>query len=236
MRLFLSSILAALVIASTACGDGGGGSGGSSGSTSTAGTAGSGNAAGTSNAGTGGTSNAGTGGTSNAGTGGTGNTTGGSSGSATTGSGGTGDGTCHEQTDCTQGEFCAVYTLPPLCGGMEDTGFNDNCATDADCAGMGANEICATTICVFPHGGAQTPPHCRPGCTNNADCGPGLACNGMHHCEPASCNTPAQCGDNFACDAGKCAAKPCTTDADCGDFCVMKSCSATIGKCQPAVP
>jgi hypothetical protein len=119
---------------------------------------------------------------------------------------------------------------------MEDTTFDDECMTDADCVALGADQICVDDLCIFPHGGAQPPLHCRPGCNTDPDCGPGLACNAEHHCEPASCAAAADCGANFVCDAGKCAPKPCAADADCGNYCVFSQCSATIGVCQPAVP
>src|SRR5690348_1649230 len=108
MRLAFASMLTILAAFSTACGPGDSGgstsSGGAAGSNSTGGSAGTGNTAGTNSTG---------------GAAGT-NSTGGAGGTNSTG-GSAGAGGCREQQDCMSGEFCAVYTLPPLCGGMEDT-------------------------------------------------------------------------------------------------------------------
>jgi hypothetical protein len=151
------------------------------------------------------------------------------------GSGGASSG-CRGANDCGGGYFCAAYTLPPLCGGQVDTGFTSDCQTDADCADAGTGYTCETKICTFPHGGAQPAPHCRPGCSADADCGPGSSCNAAHHCEPAACTTAADCGSDYACSGGSCAPKPCSNDADCGGYCVNGVCSATIGVCEQAVP
>lgn len=190
---------------------------------------------------------------SSAGGGGNGESTGGttSSGGATTsggaGAGGTGSGAggggvggCRTAADCDNGDFCADYTMPPLCGGMDDTNFDNLCDVDADCANAGANQICVDTLCVFPHGGAITPKHCRAGCATDADCdgdaGTNLKCTAEHHCEPASCIASAECSENFMCEGGQCVPKTCASDADCGGYCVNGSCYPAIGRCQPAVP
>jgi hypothetical protein len=159
---------------------------------------------------------------------------------ATGGSGGGGgsDGTCHAQRDCRGASFCAAYELEPICGGEPDTDFSKMCTVDADCAAGGADQICDDKLCVIPHGGAQTPLHCRKGCAANADCGTGQACNASHHCEAAACAQPAECGPNFTCDAAskRCIPKQCMTDAECDDYCVNQRCSVAIGQCFEAVP
>jgi hypothetical protein len=96
--------------------------------------------------------------------------------------------------------------------------------------------ICDSKLCDFPHGGAQAGLHCRKGCVNDPDCGPGFACD-ANHCVAKVCGGPTECGTaNFTCDANKCAPKACKTDQDCANFCVNGFCSATIGQCQQAVP
>ncbi len=166
---------------------------------------------------------------------------GGSGGQEMGGSGGTGGSGgvmagCRTATDC-QGmpSFCASYTLEPLCGGQPDTSVVNDCMMDTDCPTM--NDICDATLCIVPHGGAQTGLHCRPGCMANADCGPGFACSATHHCEAATCAMNADCGSgNFVCTMGQCKRKDCTMDAECANFCVNGSCWANLGECKPAVP
>ncbi len=142
---------------------------------------------------------------------------------------------CRTGMDCGPGNFCAAYTLEPLCGGQSDTSVASDCMVDADCPTM--NDICDATLCQVPHGGAQTGLHCRPGCMVNADCGPGYACNAMHHCEAATCAMNADCGSgNFVCTTNQCKRKDCTADGDCANVCVNGSCWANLGECKPAVP
>ena len=183
-------------------------------------------------------SQAGSGG-SQAGSSGSGGSLAGSGGSqaGTAGSGG-GDGGCRSGNDCGGGDFCAAYTLPPLCGGVPDTGLGEYCEDDAACADAGSDAICDATLCDFPHGGAQPQPHCRKGCSAAADCGVGHACTAEHHCEAAACTAPGDCGANFTCEpsTSKCAPTSCTGDAECADYCVNSACSATLGVCMPAVP
>jgi hypothetical protein len=208
-----------------ACGSSSSSSSAGGGSSGTGAAGGSGATGGTGGA-TGGASGAGgaTGGASGAG-----GATGGASGSAGA------SGTCRSASDCSSNDFCAVYTLPPICGGVYDTGV-DNCLDDSDCADGGADYICDSQLCVFPHGGG-IPFHCKKGCSKKADCGPGLDCDSTHRCVPQACTTPSDCeSTNFVCSTGHCAAKPCSGDAECGDFCVNSTCSATIGQCEPAVP
>ena len=143
---------------------------------------------------------------------------------------------CRGQKDCQSGWFCAAYTLPPLCGGQYDTNITNDCQVDGDCADAGSDFACLTGICVFPHGGGQPGPHCRKGCSVDADCGPGLACTSAHHCETRSCAAPGDCGPNYTCSAGKCQAAPCSADSACQGYCVNGSCSATLGECEQAVP
>ena len=161
---------------------------------------------------------------------------GGTGGSAGMGAGGSGGSPgCRTGTDCGGANFCSAYTLAPLCNGMPDTSFDPVCTTDSDCPNM--NEICDSALCIVPHGGAQTPPHCRAGCTTNADCGPGFACSATHHCDAAACTIDADCGSgNFMCAAGQCSRKACTMDSECANFCVNGSCWANLGECKPAVP
>ncbi len=167
--------------------------------------------------------------------GGTGGAGGQETGSGGMGGSGGGMAGCRTGTDCGGGNFCSSYTLAPLCGGMPDTTFDNNCTADADCPNM--NEICDSSLCIVPHGGAQTPPHCRAGCTTNADCGPGFACSATHHCDAAACTMDADCGSgNFMCAAGQCSRKACTMDSECANFCVNGSCWANLGECMPAVP
>ena len=208
-HLFLFGSLTALL---AACGDGSGGSGGG-GSTATGGTSAGGTTA------SGGTTSMG-GTTANGGT-------------TMTGTGG-GDG-CRSAADCdgSGAFFCAAYTLPPLCGGVQDQDFAQLCQTDAECM---AGDICVDTLCIYPHGGAITPLHCRPGCTGDADCNIGSSCDAAHHCVQKSCTAAADCGSaNFLCVNGECSPKDCQSDSDCENYCVNNACSETIGKCMLAV-
>lgn len=182
------------------------------------------------------TKDAGSGGTSAGGTGTTGGAGGASGGSGGSSGAGAGPGTCDASLACAAGTFCAVYTLPPLCGGVIDPGLTNDCQVDADCADAGTSLICDAKLCDFPHGGGQPSLHCRKGCDAAADCGPGFDCDTAHHCIAASCGNATECGDNFVCTAGKCAPKPCSANQDCGDYCVNGACSATIGQCQGMVP
>ena len=210
MKLTHLFLFGSWMVFAAACGDGSGGSGGG-GSTSTAGAGGT-TASGGSTS-TGGTS---TGGTSTGGT-----TTGGAGG-------------CHSSSDCENPDYCVAYMLPPLCGGVEDSNFDQACDTDAQCMN---GDICVDTLCVFPHGGAPIPLHCRPGCTADADCGVAMACDADHHCVAKNCQATGECGsDNFICDGVACVAKACTMDSECANYCVNGSCSAIIGVCQPALP
>lgn len=160
--------------------------------------------------------------------------TGGTGGQGTGGAGGAMAG-CRTGMDCGAGNFCSAYTLAPLCMGQEDMNFSNNCAMDSDCTT--ANDICDSTLCIIPHGGAITPPHCRPGCSTAADCGPGYGCSATHHCDAATCAMNSDCGSgNFVCTAGQCARKDCTKDADCTNYCVNGACWANLGECKPAVP
>lgn len=164
-------------------------------------------------------------------------------GTSGSGDGGTNltSGGCHTSAECDQRHggdiawYCQAYTLEPLCGGKYDNTFANDCVTNADCADAGADFICDSQLCVFPHGGAQVPLHCRKGCDTNADCGPGLAC-AAHECRVATCTTSSTCGPDFTCQSGKCAAAPCTSDADCHGYCVDGACSVTLGTCEEAVP
>lgn len=150
------------------------------------------------------------------------------------------NGSCHGDAPCDGGDFCASYTLPPICGGVIDSTFDNDCDGDGDCAAHGADFICDARLCDFPHGGARTPLHCRRGCSVDEDCGVGLACTADHHCTNAACGGPADCGSaNFECQGGSpgaCVPKPCQHDSECADWCVNGACSATLGVCKPAVP
>jgi hypothetical protein len=178
------------------------------------------------------------------GSGGTGGTTMGTSSSSSSGTssttsgggtGGLGAGQCRSQSDCGGGDFCSLNVLPPLCGGVCDTGAGGDCQSDAECADAGAGLICGRP-CACWLGGAIPQDRCTTGCASNADCGPSLACNASHHCEAATCAAPADCTADFACTSGACAPKPCTADADCGGHCVNSACSPILGTCSPAVP
>ncbi len=158
---------------------------------------------------------------------GTGGQDGGGGGGSTSG--------CRGPSDCGPGEFCVSYTLPPLCGGKYDDGV-DNCLDDSECADAGADFICDSQLCVFPHGGGQTL-HCKKGCTVQADCGPGLDCDATHRCVARSCSGAADCGGaNFDCQGGQCTAKTCSADGECQGACVNGACADAVGSCQEAVP
>jgi hypothetical protein len=146
---------------------------------------------------------------------------------------GLGDKQCRTTEDCLGASgFCSAFVLLPLCGTTCKSVFSSDCTKDGDCTDAGANAIC-DKLCACPGGGAVPVAHCSAGCAIDADCGPGLACNGTHRCEPASCGT---CPTNFACTSGKCARKSCKADTECVGYCVLGACYATPGTCLPAVP
>ena len=83
------------------------------------------------------------------------------------GGGGGGDdalqaGECRTKSDCAQSfDFCATYTLEPLCHGMAESDFSHPCQLDGECAQFGASSICDNRLCIEPRGGAQPILHCQ---------------------------------------------------------------------------
>jgi len=144
--------------------------------------------------------------------------------------------TSGDSADCPTGQRCNGGTL--VC--EEDLG----CISDADCA---ATEACNTGLrqCVPRCTAEDQSEVCSPGekcvaslcvqCAADADCGPGLTCDGAGRCAAsARCYSNAQCKVPLVCylQTGECVPKlpPCVTDAACPQ---AERCDVGTGRCVP---
>jgi hypothetical protein len=119
---------------------------------------------------------------------------------------------------CTSDSDCKLSS--PHCDA--NSGQCVACVTDSQCTQLGLQR-CDSTL---------DPPRCVQ-CGNDADCGPGKACQpATHQCVPA-CTSDQMCPENAShCDEhGLCVA--CVNDDDCytGRGGPMESCDQTIGEC-----
>lgn len=147
---------------------------------------------------------------------------------------------CRGDGDCPEGNHCDLT----FCGTQGGLCVPDKaCTTDADCAATG--QICEAIAGTTTNG-------CVDKCTDNTDCGAGLACNTTSgHCIAvgAACTADTDCGEGNVCNNGACEPEPdnlCTDQAKCYDrgneycaatgtagtnVCVDNSCSATFNSC-----
>jgi hypothetical protein len=118
--------------------------------------------------------------------------------------------TCCTSADCANGARCYASLVITECSGgpaqpLYNTCVNDECATDADCAGKGSGQICAPAGAFDHPVRACLAAHCR----TDADCTarPCGACVPVAQpccAYPAglACVYPGGCHDNADCGAG----------------------------------
>ncbi len=164
-----------------------------------------------------------------------------------------GSGRCRDNTDCGSNEFgfrvcdtasgrcvqCLAGTSGACLAGQYCTAANrceDGCGADADCASDAGTFHCdvARHLCV--------------GCTGDAQCAPGMVCQGML-CTPG-CNDAHACPTGEACCSGGCRATQ-SDNSNCGacgrtcappnamstcvaGACAVTGCSAGYGDCDMA--
>lgn len=136
---------------------------------------------------------------------------------------------CHADSECRAGEVC-VEPGEQICGGP--CANPAPCQTDADCASLGPTGICDTPTCACSSSGKA----CVQGCTSDAGCGEGEACNAVRRCVPRSCVSNVDCPTHFTCvggPAGSCQRQSCSVDGDCGagGFCFKAACYAQPAMC-----
>jgi hypothetical protein len=110
------------------------------------------------------------------------------------------------------------------CDTCQTPAADDICVDDRGCD---TGEICTNSVEDCACGGEKT---CRPGCTTNANCAEGQACEADGRCGTATCGEDA-CPANFRCDAGGCLRKGCSVDTDCDGSCVGGRCYSGPGMC-----
>lgn len=137
---------------------------------------------------------------------------------------------CHSQHDCDvagQAQYYCTTPDTPLAMGVCP---QSDCLMDADCKTQSPTAICQPLDCDVPNG------LCTPGCTSDAGCAEGQACDlATNHCRAKSCAQASDCPVNFSCANGSCTRDSCTSDAQCSGYCVIGRCFETAGECRGPV-
>ena len=139
---------------------------------------------------------------------------------------------CRTQQDCVDASqstttFCTAPTTPLPMGFCPASA----CSVDADCRATSSTAICQPLACELDGGGT-----CVAGCTADANCADGEACDlATNRCHAAACVHATDCPTNFTCSAGACARSSCTTDSDCDGYCVLGQCYLAAGECRGPV-
>ena len=137
---------------------------------------------------------------------------------------------CRTQQDCIDASQSGYYCTPPGIPLPFGNCPQSECTVDAECRATNPTAICQTLSCDPSRG------MCVGGCTNDAGCGAGEACDlTTNRCHPAACAHPTDCPTNFSCTGGACARTTCASDSDCDGYCVLGSCYTAAGECRGPV-
>jgi hypothetical protein len=139
---------------------------------------------------------------------------------------------CRSQVECDHaagnaGRYCTPPGTEFFCPTCDAT---TSCDTDAECKTRSPTLICEPVQCAC----APLVTHeCVAGCTTNAVCAAGEACDlASGRCGPAACATAVDCPVDFFCGASGCERLGCTFDDECSAFCVRGQCYDTAGECR----
>jgi len=146
-------------------------------------------------------------------------------------------GACRTGEDCDGGggQYCRLADDPNVCGICLDQ--EDECDSDADCAGLGELGICIEA-------GIHSCPACSPplficeiGCVSDLECRPWERCGADHHCGPVPCDAKEDCPAEFDCAGTQCERRACARDDDCdAGPCLRGACYAELGTCELLPP
>lgn len=138
--------------------------------------------------------------------------------------------TCSQNNDCTQGEVCLNGFCAPVGFSKVDPYQPPSfCTDDAQCE---PDELCEEGAC-------------KPRCSSDDECGPGMVCAACGKCQPEDvpatcgstqvyCSSEVSCGSGKACQSGRCHFQ-CASSDSCpvGQICMAGLCEDDPAPANP---